>query len=280
MEKVMINKIIKSSAVDGPGNRIVIFFQQCNFNCCYCHNPETINLCTHCGGCLEACPVDALSMKSHKIQWNKDICIDCDNCLAACHQLSTPKTQLMHVDEVMDEVKNAMPFIRGITVSGGECTLNASFITQIFQKAKALNLTTMIDCNGSYDFSMDRELLESTDGVMLDIKVFDPDTHRRLIGADNEMVLKNAVYLASNKKLYEIRTVVVPGAFPNEQTVEEISKLLKPYAKKYNIGYKLICYRSNGVRKEYADFSTPDNTEMQRLKDIALSNGFTNVMIV
>ncbi|MFV0498800.1 MAG: radical SAM protein [Bacilli bacterium] len=37
-----VHKIIKSSIVDGPGNRIAIFMQGCNFNCWYCHNPETI----------------------------------------------------------------------------------------------------------------------------------------------------------------------------------------------------------------------------------------------
>lgn len=38
-----INKILNFSCVDGPGNRLVVFFQGCNFNCLYCHNPETIN---------------------------------------------------------------------------------------------------------------------------------------------------------------------------------------------------------------------------------------------
>ncbi len=37
-----VSKIIKSSIVDGFGNRIAIFMQGCNFDCRYCHNPETI----------------------------------------------------------------------------------------------------------------------------------------------------------------------------------------------------------------------------------------------
>ena len=45
MIKARINKIIDSSVVDGPGNRTAIFFQGCNFNCKYCHNPETIDHC-------------------------------------------------------------------------------------------------------------------------------------------------------------------------------------------------------------------------------------------
>ena len=39
--RVPVNKIIPFSAVDGPGNRTAVFVQGCNFNCRYCHNPET-----------------------------------------------------------------------------------------------------------------------------------------------------------------------------------------------------------------------------------------------
>ncbi|MCH3959470.1 MAG: 4Fe-4S cluster-binding domain-containing protein [Selenomonas sp.] len=51
-----INRIIPFSCVDGPGNRMVIFLQGCNFHCGYCHNPETIHECISCGTCLAACP--------------------------------------------------------------------------------------------------------------------------------------------------------------------------------------------------------------------------------
>lgn len=280
MERAIVNKIIKTSAVDGPGNRMVIFFQGCNFNCSYCHNPETINLCSGCGACAEVCPAHALSMAKGKVKWDKTLCTGCDRCLSACSLLSTPKTKLISDDEVMVEVKSSLPFIRGITVSGGECTLHHAFVTELFKEAKALNLSTMIDSNGSYDFSKDRALLELTDGVMLDIKAFDSNAHKNLTGMGNEKVLKNALYLAESQKLYEIRTVVVPGLLPNEETVREVSRLLKPYAEKYDIIYKLISFRPNGVRKEYAGYSVPGNDHMQELKEIALSSGFTNVVVV
>lgn len=45
-----VNKIIPFSSVDGPGNRTAVFFQGCNWDCCYCHNPETRNMCTGCMG--------------------------------------------------------------------------------------------------------------------------------------------------------------------------------------------------------------------------------------
>ena len=51
----IVNKIIHSSVVDGPGNRAAVFLQKCNFKCSYCHNPETRNFCIGCGACVAAC---------------------------------------------------------------------------------------------------------------------------------------------------------------------------------------------------------------------------------
>ena len=68
----IVNKIIHSSVVDGPGNRAAVFLQKCNFKCSYCHNPETIGQCVQCGACVEKCPAKALSLKDGKIVWDED----------------------------------------------------------------------------------------------------------------------------------------------------------------------------------------------------------------
>jgi pyruvate-formate lyase-activating enzyme len=62
-----VNKIIPFSSVDGPGNRTAVFLQGCNFDCKYCHNPETRNLCVNCMACVSKCPTGALSEKAGKV---------------------------------------------------------------------------------------------------------------------------------------------------------------------------------------------------------------------
>lgn len=85
----IVNKIIHSSVVDGPGNRAAVFLQKCNFKCSYCHNPETIGQCVQCGACVEKCPAKALSLKDGKIVWDEDKCCECDTCIHVCPHIST-----------------------------------------------------------------------------------------------------------------------------------------------------------------------------------------------
>ena len=99
-----INNIIPFSNVDGPGNRTSIFFQGCPFQCLYCHNPETINICNNCGVCVDHCPVNALEFINDKVVWNKKKCISCDTCIKVCPHLSSPKITYMSVDQVFEEI--------------------------------------------------------------------------------------------------------------------------------------------------------------------------------
>ena len=56
----LVADTLEFSAVDGPGNRFVVFLQGCTFDCLACHNPYTINPCVDCGECVDQCPSGAL----------------------------------------------------------------------------------------------------------------------------------------------------------------------------------------------------------------------------
>lgn len=278
MEHTIVNKIIPFSSVDGPGNRTAIFFQSCNFNCLYCHNPETIKACIHCGICVEHCPVGALSKIAGKVIWNEEKCIQCDNCIKACPHSSTPKTKYLSTEDVFNIIMENRNFISGITVSGGECTLQEKFIVELFQKMKKEGLTCFVDSNGFKSFKLMKELTETMDQAMIDLKAYDKNQHIELTEQSNEMVLENIEYLASINKLYEIRTVIVPGILDNSYTVDMASKLLAKINP--NIRYKLIKYRNLGVRTDIIDSYTPNDEEMESLKEIAESNGCKNIILI
>jgi len=150
---LLVNKLIPMSVVDGPGNRFAIFLQGCNFNCKYCHNPETIHRCIHCGDCVATCPADALNLVDGKVVWDPVKCVDCDKCIATCTHGASPKVRAMSAADLMAEIEKAVPFIEGISVSGGEATLQAKELIPLFEMAKEKGLTALIDSNGGVDFS-------------------------------------------------------------------------------------------------------------------------------
>ncbi|MGH4118477.1 YjjW family glycine radical enzyme activase [Clostridium sp.] len=278
MIKGLVNRIIPFSSVDGPGNRTAIFLQGCNFNCSYCHNPETINVCNNCGECLSACHYNALKIKANNVVWDPKACSKCDECLKICKRNSSPKALNVTVDEVIGEINKNSSFISGITVSGGECTLQSEFLTDLFREVKKMGLTCFIDTNGSVPLWEHKELVDVMDMAMVDIKSYDNDEHMKLTGMGNATVIENVKYLAEINKIYEIRTVIVPEVLDNYNNVDEISKLL--VSLNPNIRYKLIKYRHIGVRTDKINSYTPVDETMKKLARIAENNGCKNVVVV
>lgn len=273
-----VNKLIPMSVVDGPGNRFAIFLQACNFNCMYCHNPETINPCIHCGDCVKTCPVSALSLEEGKVVWDPVKCVDCDKCIATCTHGASPKVRAMEAEEILKEIDDALPFIEGISVSGGESTLQAEGLIPLFRGAKERGLTALIDSNGGMDFSKGAlsELLHISDGVMLDIKAWDKEDHRKLTGRDNTIVKENLSYLAEAKKLEEVRLVLLDH-LDNERTLRGVANVLGEHIG--DVAIKLISYRPFGVRKDYVDvLNAPAEETKAELLTLAKEMGFRDVI--
>lgn len=282
MTKYPVNKIILFSSVDGPGNRTVIFLQGCNFDCKYCHNPETRSLCTACGLCVEKCPTGALQKEETdgrtQIVFSPEKCVLCDTCIHACPHNASPRIRYMTPEEAFLAAKKQMPYIRGVTVSGGECTLYPGFLREFFALCKPEGLSTFIDSNGTYDFAADPQLMEVTDSVMLDIKAFSEKDHLAVTSCGNKKVLENALFLAKRGKLFEVRTVVVPTLYDTEKTVLETGRLLKDYAD--SIRYKIIAYRPMGVREAYSHYPVPEQELLESYAAKLREVGWKDIVII
>lgn len=272
-----VNRILPFSSVDGPGNRCAVFLQGCSFNCLYCHNPETIRPCDGCGLCLSVCPTGAIRREGGAIRYDRHACVLCDACIKACPKSSCPRLRWLSPEQTMEELRRNLPFVRGLTVSGGECTLHRDYLLALADLAHQEGLTFLLDSNGSYDFEADRALTDAIDGVMLDVKAWDPQEHRRLCGCGNETVLRNLSYLARAGKLAEVRTVVVPEEMNAEETVRELSRRLCALGAAA-VPYKLIRFRPMGVRAAYKQLRVPSEAEMVALETIARTEGMEQIV--
>lgn len=262
--KATANKIIHFSNVDGPGNRMAIFFQGCNINCVYCHNHETINKCVNCMQCVKICPAKAITEHNGSIIFNEKLCKECDSCINSCPHSSSPRTKEYSVEELFEIISEYKVFIRGITVSGGEPTLQAAFITELFQKVKSLGLTCFVDTNGFFERDKISDLIRVTDKFMVDIKAV--DKIETLCSTKQKNNIDNLKYLLKLGKVYEVRTVIIEDYMDSENTVTTVAEILKDYPE---VNYRLIRVHSTGLKehqKEKIKDKIPSEEYMEELR--------------
>ena len=190
---------------EGPGIRLVVFLQGCNFQCAYCHNPDTIS-----------------------IKGGKDV----------------------GVLEIINLLKEQKPYFAnggGLTVSGGEPTLQAKDLIDLFQEAKNLGFHTALDTNGSIFNEDVKNLLNITDLALIDLKHFDNTWHQKITGQGNKEVLRTIEFREQSKKPFWLRYVLVPGLSDQEDYLEAMAKYLSQF--KYLEYLEILPYHNLGVHK-------------------------------
>jgi pyruvate formate lyase activating enzyme len=188
------------------------------------------------------------------------------NCLA-CHNphtipRQTPRARVVEAAELVEQIRPLAPFLGGVTVSGGEATVQAPFVRALFDALAADDgphrLSRFIDSNGAAPPQVWNSLLPVTDGVMLDLKALDPTVHQYLTGSDNAEVLAAIRQVAAAGKLYEVRLLLVPGINDDPATLESTVRWLLGVDPAMRI--KLIGFRQHGVRAEAREWpeATPE----------------------
>lgn len=264
--------------MDGPGSRLVIFFQGCNFQCQSCHNPYTIGNCNHCGDCIPGCPGNALSLGSdNKIQWRSDLCTQCDQCLDVCPISASPKTHSYSIAELVEIIRDKHLFINGITLSGGEATQQLPFIIDLLKTLRAdpelTQLNCLLDTNGSLNSTDWDRLLPFLDGVMLDLKAWDDDCHRKLTAAGNHAVMQSLDLLAAADKLTELRLLVIPGQTDFAEQLKPLSRKLQALPAETTI--RINAFQHHGVKGAAQDWPNTSRSQVESFAQQLRDTGIT-----
>ncbi|MEN9530973.1 MAG: hypothetical protein RIQ83_197 [Pseudomonadota bacterium] len=271
----LVSRVLPFSCVDGPGNRLVLFLQGCNFRCPGCHNPHTIGLCDDCGDCLAVCPSGALTLDEgclgeRRVRWQAALCTDCDACLDACPRSANPKTATMTVAEVLALLRRYGPLLSGITVSGGEATTQLPFVVALFAAIKAApdlaHLSCLLDSNGSLAETGWQRLLPVLDGAMIDLKGWRDSVHHALTGYGRERVLVSLQLLASHGKLAELRLLHVPGRSDFIDADGKLEAGLASFLQSLGpVPIRLNGFRHHGVRGVATSWQEADREALTRL---------------
>jgi len=111
----------------------------------------------------------------------------------------------------------------GLTVSGGEPLMQHKFVLKLFDMARAMGVHTALDSNGYLGSRLSDSDLQRFDLVLLDLKAFTPELHRRLTGQDVGPVHDFARRLAAEKRPIWVRFVLVPGWTDDPDEVARIA---------------------------------------------------------
>ncbi len=253
---------VKHFAVhDGPGIRTTVFLKGCPLKCIWCHNPESIqsksqlgfveHSCVNCGKCVSVCPNGAHYFDENNIhRFDREKCVLCGECAKVCYSKALSfYGRYAEIDELIDDVLLDVDFYEesggGVTLSGGECLIQADFCEEFLKKAKEKNLHTAVDTCGFVSKNTIDRVAPFTDLFLYDIKAFDEDVHSKCTGQSNKAILENLEYIDSLGKKAEIRIPFVPGY--NDNQIEKIGKFLSTL--KNISGVRILPYHNYAVTK-------------------------------
>lgn len=295
-------EIQRMSTEDGPGIRTSVFMKGCPMRCLWCHNPESIPpqpqvrwigmRCIGCKTCLGICPRNALTMRETGLAIDRALCDGCGDCAVAC-----PSTALellgkkWQVAALVSELLKDREFFEqsggGITVSGGEATLQWQFVNSLLHELKRQGIHTAIDTCGITRRDALEAILPYADLVLFDLKESDPRLHHEFTHSSLAPVLETLDFIAKYMQMHAmpaelwIRTPLIPGATAR---VENISALGKLIAVRYTgaverwdlLAFNNLCkdkYQRLGLDWIYKDTPLLTRGMLEQLASAAMASG-------
>ena len=197
-----------------------------------------------------------------------------------CHNPDTWATdggKLYTADEL---VRRALRFREyfgedgGVTVSGGEPLLQATFVSELFELCHKEGINTCLDTSGYILNSEVKALLLHTDRVLLDMKYTTESDYRDYVGCSMKAPLEFLDYLDEKKIPTTLRQVIIPTVNDTDEQVRRfgcIAKLHSNVDKVELLPFRKICqvkYDSMGIKFPFAHIPEPDGEMMRRLERI------------
>ena len=241
--KGMVLRIERSSVFDGDGFRTVVFLKGCPLRCQWCSTPE-----------------------SQSFQVEK----------TAENVYGTEMT----VEDVVREIRKDSLFFfistGGVTLSGGEILAQPEFTYAILKNSQYECINTAIETSFFAPWETIRPILDCVNTAHVDLKIFDPDKHKKYCGVDNKLILDNLLATNEHEGRFRlvVRTPIIPGI---NDSPEELSKIGEFCAGLNHLAHvQLLPYHKLGTAtyaklgRDYllGDVQAPSPEDMARHREI------------
>ncbi len=194
-----ITNIQHFSVGDGKGIRTTLFLKGCNLKCPWCHNPET--LCS------------APTRMEYK---NKP---------------AEVLGKRIETRELLCELLEDKAFFEesggGVTISGGECMLQAKGVAELASLLRENGVSVLIDTAGNVPYSAFEATNGKADGYLFDFKSADREKLFNKTGANLSLVYENLVKLLKDGQNVRVRIPLIPDFNTDTEDIEKICGLLR-----------------------------------------------------
>lgn len=257
-----IFEVQRFSIHDGPGIRTTVFMKGCPLNCAWCHNPEGIGAemhlsflpdrCIGCGYCFRTCAQHAHAMRDDKHVLNREVCKVCGRCTEECYSGALELVgRDATVGEILDEVIRDKPFYDtsggGMTISGGEPTMQIKFAAALLSEARREGLRCAVETCGYCDYSLLERLRPYVDLWLYDWKESNSERHKEFTGVPNERIRDNLRKLDEAGEVTRLRCPIIPGCNTRRDHLEGIAAIWKE--SRHMEGVELMPYHRLGEGK-------------------------------
>ncbi|MCK5039853.1 MAG: pyruvate formate lyase-activating protein [Candidatus Aenigmarchaeota archaeon] len=186
-------------------------------------------------------------------------------------------------EELMRKIDKCIPYLKngGITISGGEPTMQWEFVRELLTLCRQKNIHTAIDtCLYTQKKVLDA-LLPVVDLFLVSVKQIDEKEHLALTGKTNKLILENIKYVASKKPVW-LRYVLISGKTDSEKDINQLIKFAEQLKNLELI--ELLPYSSLGEDKwddahkaRFKDLTAPPQ---EKINDIKKSIEKNNIKIL
>lgn len=213
--------IQRGALLDGPGLRTAIFLKGCPLRCKWCHNPES---------------------------WSRQ-----PQSAAALHAGDAPVIfgREMTTEEVMEIVRKDRAYYQvsggGLTISGGEPTVQFEFCHELLKRAHSEGIHTCLDTCGYNQTKVFLELLPYVSLFLWDYKATGAELHKRLTGVGDELIRRNFEALYERGAHILLRCPMVPGVNDTSEHLDAIAEIVRTHPTL--AGIEIMPYHDIGLSK-------------------------------